>query len=99
MSRRFIRLLAAGAVAVLFATGPVQAQGGPRETGTLWRWLGSFQESAVRVLRLFTVEAAQEKQGVLVDPDGINASSPGSSTASGCSGSCTDQGLMIDPNG
>ncbi|MEA2600263.1 MAG: hypothetical protein QOF89_1255 [Acidobacteriota bacterium] len=98
MSQRIVRLWIVGAVAVLLATGPVQAQG-PRETGTVWRWLGSFQEAAVHVLRLWTGEAAQNKQGLMIDPDGIAATNPGSSTAPSCQGSCADQGHMIDPDG
>ena len=47
------RLLAAGAVAAVLATGPVQAQAGPQETGAFLRWLGSVQEQALRVLHLW----------------------------------------------
>lgn len=101
MSQRIVRrLTAAGAVAAVLATGPLQAQGGPQETGTFWRWLGSFQEQAVRVLHLWMGGAIQEKQGLMIDPNGSNAPSPGSSTAPSCQGSsCTDQGHMIDPDG
>lgn len=100
MSQRIVRrLMAAGAVAAVLATGPLQAQGGPQETGTFWRWLGSFQEQAVRVLHLWMGGAIQEKQGPMIDPNGSNASSSGSSTAPSCQGSCTDQGHMVDPNG
>jgi hypothetical protein len=100
MSQRIVRrLLAAGAVAAVLATGPLQAQGGPQETGTFWRWLGSFQEQAVRVLHLWMGEENQEKQGLMIDPNGSPAASPGSPTAPSCQGSCTNQGLLIDPNG
>jgi hypothetical protein len=99
MSQRIVRrLMAAGAVAAVLATGPVQAQGGPQETGTFWRWLGSFQEHAVRAFHLWMGEVVQEKQGLMIDPDGSTASSPGSPTAPSCQ-SCTDQGHMIDPDG
>jgi hypothetical protein len=100
MSQRTVRrLMAAGAVAAVLATGPLQAQGGPRETGTLWLWLGSFQEHAVRVLHFWMGGAAQEKQGLMIDPDGNTALGSGGSTAQSCQGSCTDQGHMIDPDG
>ncbi|HEV7503674.1 MAG TPA: hypothetical protein VGS07_02055 [Thermoanaerobaculia bacterium] len=100
MTQRIVRrLMAAGAVAAVLATGPLQAQGGPQETRTLWHWLGSFQEQAVRVLHLWLGGAVQEKQGLMIDPDGNNASGPGGPTAPSCQGSCTDQGPMIDPNG
>jgi hypothetical protein len=97
MSQRIVRrLMAAGAVAAVLATGPLQAQGGPRETGTFWRWLGSFQEQTVRALHLWMGEEAQEKQGLMVDPDGSTVSSP---PPPSCQGSCSDQGHMIDPDG
>ncbi|HSS49430.1 MAG TPA: hypothetical protein VLX28_10820 [Thermoanaerobaculia bacterium] len=105
MTQRIVRrLMAAGAVAAVLATGPLQAQGGPREAVTFWHWLGSFQlgsvqEYAVRVLHLWLGGAVQEKQGLMIDPDGNNASGSGSPTAPGCQGSCTDQGHMIDPDG
>ena len=105
MSQRIVRrLMVAGAVAAVLATGPLQAQGGPRETGTFWHWLGSFQlgsfqEHAVRVLHLWPGGAVQEKQGPMIDPNGNNGSGSGGSAATGCQGSCTDQGHMVDPNG
>ena len=100
MSQRIVRrLMTAGAVAAVLATGPLQAQGGPQETGAFWRWLGSIQEHAIRVLRLWPVEATHEQQGLMIDPNGNNAASPGSPTAPSCQGNCTDQGHLIDPNG
>lgn len=101
------RLLAAGAVAAVFAAGPVQAQEGPRSIGTLWRWLGSFQEPAAFALRLWGGEAAAPrkagprvspegisgKQGLMIDPDGYTAP-----TAPSCQ-TCPEQGHMIDPDG
>ena len=94
MSQRIVRrLMAAAAVAAVLATGPLQAQGGPREAGTVSRWRGSFQEQVVRVLHLWMEGAIQEKQGLLIAPNGLTASAPS------CQGSCTDQGHMIDPNG
>ncbi|HEX4961793.1 MAG TPA: hypothetical protein VF173_13200 [Thermoanaerobaculia bacterium] len=93
------RLMAAGAVAAVLATGPLQAQGGPQETGAFWLWLGSIQKQAVLMLHLWAGDAAQRDQGHMIDPDGVNAASPGSPTAPSCQGNCTDQGHMIDPNG
>ncbi len=92
MSQRIVRrLLGAGAVAAVLAAGPVQAQEGPRETGTFWRWLGSVQKQVVLALRLRTGESVPRKAGPMIDPNGTPA-------ASTCQ-SCTEQGHMIDPNG
>ncbi|HEX3551876.1 MAG TPA: hypothetical protein VIA62_01435 [Thermoanaerobaculia bacterium] len=92
------RLLAAGAVAAVLATGPVQAQGGPQETGAFLRWLGSVQKQAFLVLRLWPVQAIYGEQGLLIDPNGNTAPSPASTTAPSPQPG-TDQGHLIDPNG